>query len=134
MPSLTAQHVRRITSLSRSGPPLIVAGLVALMAVGIFPKIPAVTALSILMLGATNATLDRYHRSPAITMFLLLHTTIYVMLYALFVGATLHAAASTPSGITGPLAALDLAASLVPMGYSLKRIAAALRQQFEHQR
>ena len=134
MPSLPTQLRTGIASLPGSSAPFIVAGLIALMAVVILPTMPAVTAFSILALGATNATLDRFRLSQAISGVLLLHTTTYVMLYALFIGATLHTATSTPFGPSGPLPALDLAASVLPMSYALKRIVAALRQQFEHQR
>jgi hypothetical protein len=127
------ERVLHTAALSHAGPLLIIAGLAALILVAAFPTVPAITAFSILTLGATNATLARLRNSPAIAAALLLHSATYASLYAQFIGATLHAAASTPPGVLAALPALDLAASIVPMAISLRRIAAALGQQFEPQ-
>jgi hypothetical protein len=124
----------RAAALFRSGPPLIIAGLGALILVMAIPTIPAITALSILMLGATNATLDRFRNSPSIVSALVLHTTTYCGLYALFVGATLNLVMTTHGGTLGVIAADDLTMSVIPMVVSLHRIAIALKQQFEPQR
>jgi hypothetical protein len=125
------QYQSRAAALSHCGPPLIVAGLAALIFGVAVPAIPAITALSILTLGVTNATLARFRNSPAITAVLLLHSATYASLYALFIGAVLHPAVSTFPGALGAMPALDLAASIVPMAISLRRIATALGQQFE---
>jgi hypothetical protein len=126
--------VVRAAAFSHSGAPLIVAGITALMTVAAFPTAPAVTALSIVMLGATNTTLDRYRHSQALTAALLLHTGAYASLYVLFVGATLHAAAATPSGALSTLPAVDLVTSAIPLAISVHRIVATFRQQLELQR
>ena len=126
--------VRYTAGISHSGAPLIIAGLAALILVAAIPTVPAMTALSILTLGATNATLDRAQRSPAILMTQLLHSATYGSLYALFLGATLHSAASAPNGELGAIAALDIAASVPPAALALRRVAAALRPQVHRHR
>ena len=121
----------RTVALTHAGPPLILAGLAALILVTAFPEVPAITALSILTLGATNATLDRFRNAPAITTALLLHAATYIAVYTLFIGATLYAAAT---GALGTLVALDLALSILPMAIAAQRVAIALRPQSEPQR
>jgi hypothetical protein len=128
------QFRSRLAELSHSGPPLIFAGLAALILFAAIPKVPALTALSILTLGATNATLDRFRNSAAIVHALLLHAATYAGLYALFIGATLHAAAGTHGGALGSFQAVDVAASFLPTAVSIMQIAIALRRQFEPQR
>jgi hypothetical protein len=120
--------------IAHSGPTLIIAGLAGLILVAAIPTIPAVTALSTLTLGATNALLDRFRNSQTIAGALLVHAAVYGSLYALFIGATLQGAATSPGGALGTPYAVDLAASLVPTAVALRRIAVALRRQSEPQR
>ena len=134
MPRQNNQFQRRAATLSHLGAPLIAVGLALFILAIWLPAAPVVTAFSILTLGATNATIARFRNSPAITAALLLHSAIYASLYALFIGAILHAAVSTTPGALGAMPALDLAASIVPIAISLRRIATALGQQFEPQR
>jgi hypothetical protein len=65
---------------------------------------------------------------------LLLHAATYAGLYALFIGATQHAAAETRGGGMGFFQAADLVTSIAIMAVSLRRIAVALRRPFEPQR
>lgn len=133
MPRLN-QLQSRLAEFSHSGPPLMIAGLAVLILVAAIPPVPAVTALSILTLGATNVTIDRFRNSPAIVHALLLHVATYASLYALFIGATLHMIAGSHGGSMGITEAADLAASIAVMAVSVRRVAVALRPHFEPQR
>jgi hypothetical protein len=84
--------------------------------------------MAILGLGTTNATLTRFHRSAALCPVLLLHAATYLCLYALFLGATLHAAAAASTAGLGLWQSLDLAVSLLPMAVAAQRVTSALRQ------
>lgn len=97
------------------------------------PAMPIVTAMAILTLGATDATIDRFRNTPAIVPVLLMHAIIYVGLYGLFIGATLHAAAASPAGL-GIGTALDLIVSSLPMAITLQRILGGLRHGLEPKR
>lgn len=98
----------------RWAPTLIGTGLLLLFASVSWPMLPTVTGMTLIGLGATGATAERFRGTPALVPVLVVHMAIYGGLYALFVGATLHAAARTNAGI-GFLAAIDLAASLGPV-------------------
>ncbi|MEX2092022.1 MAG: hypothetical protein WD971_05060, partial [Pirellulales bacterium] len=76
--------------------------------------------------GATGATVARFRETPALVPVLVLHVAIYGGMYALFVGATLHAAARSDAGIGLP-AAIDLAASLGPVAAALGVLGDILR-------
>lgn len=107
-------------------PILIAAGLAMILAAAWVPAMPVVTAMAILTVGATEATLARFRGSPAVVPVLLMNVATYVSLYGLFIGATMHAAAAaSPVGL-GLWAALDLAASVLPMAVVLHRSAKTL--------
>ena len=55
-----------------------------------WPGAPVVTAMAIIALGATETTLARFRGNGAFLPVVVLHSTIYASLYALFVGATLN--------------------------------------------
>ena len=115
-------------------PNLIAVGLMMLFAAPWISAMPVVTAMAILALGATDATLARFRGAPAIVPVLLMHAATYIGLYSLFIGATLHAAAAaSPAGL-GLWAALDLAASSLPMAITLQHILSGLRQHLEPKR
>jgi hypothetical protein len=99
---------------------LIGAGLATLLASTWIPTLPVITALAVLALGATYATIARFRRSPALMPVLLLHAITYTALYGLFIGATFHAAASVGQSI-GVWHALDLVASALVMTITLQR-------------
>lgn len=101
-------------------------GLAILLAATLWPAMPVVTAMAILGLGATNATLARFRGTPALVPIVLLHAATYVGLYSLFIGATLHAAGATSTVNLGPWAALDLAVSVFPMAIAMQRMGAML--------
>ena len=93
----------------QDGPALVAIGLAALIVVAVWPSIPATTAMALVALGATRATLARPH-GPVVVM---LHTATYAMLYAVFFGAALHLMA-TRTG-PDPWRACDLVVSVWPM-------------------
>jgi hypothetical protein len=110
-----------------SGTTLIAGGTALLLVSVCRPQMPAVTAMALVALGATDVTLARFRWSPAVVPILVLHATTYGGLFALFVGAVLDAAArSSSSTLSFPLA-LDLAASTLPAAVALRRIGTALR-------
>ena len=67
---------------SPSGAMQIAFGLAILISFAWFPLAPVVTAMAIIALGATNATLARFQGSPALCPVLLLHAVTYLSLYA----------------------------------------------------
>lgn len=133
---MRASSFRRSIDLQTAerAPILIAAGLAMIVTAAWVPAMPVVTAMAILALGATDATLDRFRNTPAIVPILLMHATIYVGLYGLFIGATLHAAAAASPASLGFGAALDLAASSLPMAVTLQHILNGLRQSLEPKR
>jgi hypothetical protein len=101
-------------SAAKHGPALIGAGLATLVAAMIHPAVPAVTAMALVALGATAVALELIRAASALLPAMLLHLAVYAVLYALFVGATLHAAARHAGGIT-TTQSIDLAVSVLPM-------------------
>ena len=99
---------------------LIGVGLAILLASNWIPALPVITALAVLALGATDATIARFNRSPALVPVLLLHATTYTALYGLFVGATFYAAVSVGQSI-GAWHVLDIGASALFMAIALQR-------------
>lgn len=119
-------HLPNDDTATRWAPKLIVAGLLVLLAAGWWPTLPTVTALAVIMLGATWATVERFRGTPALALALVVHLAVYGGLYALFVGATLHD--PTDAGGRGGLAtAIDLAASIWPMAAALGFVGDGLR-------
>jgi hypothetical protein len=108
---------------------LIGVGLAILFASVCVPIVPVVTAMAMVSLGATKVTLSRFHGSAAMLPVLALHAMTYGGLYALFIGAVLDAAASSPEGVCSAPVALDLAASTLPAAACLRRIGNVLRSQ-----
>jgi hypothetical protein len=131
----TPTFQRPVALLAAERAPILIAvGLFTLLAAAWLPAVPVVTAMAILALGATYATLARFRGTPAIVPVMLVHTAAYVTLYGLFLGAALHAdTAATTAGLS-LWAALDVAASAVPMAIALQRIAGRLRQNLEPKR
>jgi hypothetical protein len=113
---------------ARWGPALIAVGLVVLLLATWWPAAPSVTAMAVLALGATGATLARFGRSPLLRTILPVHIVVYIGLYALFLGATLHAAKTGLGGGVDLTRAIDLAASVWPMIAALRISFAALRK------
>lgn len=103
------------------GAAAIAAGLAILAAALLFPGVPAVTAVSLVILGATSATLARLRSHAAILPILTAHVFVYGSLYALFVGSELHASAQSREG-THALCVFDLALSIGPLAVALERV------------
>ena len=112
--------VRSSTRAFTTGQAAITFGLALLVVNAWFPAGPVVTAMSLVALGATNATLARFRGQAALIPVITVHLATYGGLYALFVGATMHSAVYSESGL-GTLAAIDLAVSTLPMALVLSR-------------
>jgi hypothetical protein len=105
------------------------AGLVGLIAVALWPSLPGVTAMSLVALGATEATFTRFRDQPVQMAVVLLHCIVYAGLFALFVGATIHAGATSEIRAWIWLATIDLAVSLWPCAVACERITAAIQDR-----
>jgi hypothetical protein len=88
MRTLAVSQWKRIPA---AAPAFIALGLGILIVFGKSPA-PVLTALGLITLGATLATIDRFNKSPALPFVLVLHTLTYGCLAALFLGALLHSA------------------------------------------
>jgi hypothetical protein len=103
------------------GPPAIAAGLAILAGAMLWPGVPAVTAMALVALGATSATLARFRGAAAFLPILLAHLLVYGGLYVLFVGATLDAVARSGAGVC-TLTFIDLALSICPLAIALEQV------------
>lgn len=100
----------------------IAVGLVILSAAMLWPGVPAVTAMALVAFGATSLMIARYRERPAFIPALFAHVAIYGSLYTVFVGATLHAAASrSGAGLSG-VSMADLAFSIVPLAFAFEQV------------
>lgn len=112
---------------AHAGPLLIAIGLALLLASAWLPALPLITAMAILTLGATLATIDRFAGSRAFAAILLLHGATYALLYGLFIAATLHASFDGTHTPTGTATRIDLALSTLPILIAVRHIATAAR-------
>jgi hypothetical protein len=112
-----------------TGPTLIAIGMSILLLAVWSPSLPAVTAMSLVALGATDVMLTRFRGTPALLPIILLHAITYGGLYAVFLGATLHAASSSSTTALDLRSLLDLAASTFPAAAAARRIFVSLRSQ-----
>src|SRR6188472_1749086 len=103
-------------------------GLAILISAACWPGAPLVTAIAVIALGATDAMIFRFRASTAAAPLIVLHGMTYALLYALFVGATLHVPAAAPSASVSVFVVLDLIASAFPVAIALRRISSFLRQ------
>ena len=110
------------------GPAFIGVGLILLVATAVWPQLPSVSAMALIALGATDATVERLRRHASFTPWLILHCLAYSSLYALFFCASL-AKADIGSSAASYLYVLDLFASTLPMTVALRSILVAFRQQ-----
>jgi hypothetical protein len=90
--------------------------------------------MAVLTFGATQVTLARFAGSPAFVPIVILHAVAYCCLYGLFIGATLHAAASAQSPTSHVWPTLDIAISMMPIALALQQLLSGLRQQFSLKR
>jgi len=118
---LVRSQLSTTDAVAARGPVLIGAGLLVLLAAIMWPVLPGVTAMAVVALGATGVTVARYRGRPAEVPLLILHLAVYGGLYAVFVGAAIHAAAQRPQdGLGALLSACDVAVSLWPIGLACR--------------
>jgi hypothetical protein len=103
---------------SASGPPAWLAPMalglgLAMLAGAIFWRLPALTGMALVTLGATVLTLERFRFNPWMPLILVAHGAIYGSLYALAVAAT--SSGPRAEGGSSLVAGADLATSLVIM-------------------
>jgi hypothetical protein len=111
---------------ARWAPILIALGLAQLAAGIVWHTVPVVTALTLIALGATLATIDRFRTSPALPSVLLLHSAVYGSLYILFIGASLDAAMRADAPMGWP-SVVDLAVSMPLAAAAAGTVLIALR-------
>jgi hypothetical protein len=117
-----------------SGTTLIAAGMTLLGLAMCWPNLPVITAMALVALGATEVTLARYSGTRMAAAVLLLHAATYGGLYALFIGATLAAAATSPAGGISISTVLDLSISTIPAAAALRRICVGIESQLISER
>jgi hypothetical protein len=120
---------QRFSAHAAAGPRLIAIGLAILIAATWIPSLPVLTAMAVLALGATYATLVRFRRSPLLLSVLLIHAATYATLYLLFVGATLPLGVTATSRQLGLVNVLDLSVSWVFLGLAVSHIVIVLRRE-----
>ena len=106
---------------------LIAVGLAGVFLAKYWPSFPVLTAVAAIALGATDATIARYRRSPALFGVVLLHAMTYATLYTLFAGAVLHR--TTIAGNMLSLTVLDLILSAMVVLSAAKRVTDIVRDQ-----
>jgi hypothetical protein len=74
--------------------------------------------------------LTRFRDTSVLVPIVLLHSTTYGALYAVFVGAALHGVTESPVAGLDLSAILDLAASALPAAAAVRRIVVSLQSQF----
>src|SRR5690349_17594305 len=113
--------------LEPSAAPLLIAvGLATLIVFNHWPA-PVLTATALIALGATLATIDRFAKSPALPVVLLLHSATYVTLYCLFLGAALHKAPSGAAPGLAMLSVIDIGTSALCVVSAAYRVGQAFR-------
>ena len=109
-----------------SGPALLAVGMSILFLGICFPGLPAITGMSLVALGATEVTLRRFRGTCVLVPVMLIHSTTYGGLYAVFVGSALHAVTLSTAAGLGMTTLLDLAASTLPAAAVVRRIVVSL--------
>ena len=116
----------RKTTLAPSATACIGLGLALQIAATWWPIAPVVTALALVALGATSATVSRLANNRAAAPLLLAHLAIYSLLYVVYVGAVWHGAHSGARQGWHFWQWLDVALSFAPMFVSLRLVYVAL--------
>src|SRR5262245_59296725 len=111
-------HICQNMSELPIGATAIAAGLTILAAALLWPGMPGVTGSALVILGATSATVQRFHGTRTFLPIMLVHLATYGSLYALFVGASLHAAAQTGPVLSNHTV-VDLVLSIGPLAIAL---------------
>jgi len=110
----SALRLPTVPPLAAWAPFWIIVGLMILAVSSWWPSVPAVTAMSLVTLGATGVTITRL-RGSTLLWPALVHLVVYGGLYALFVGAALHAADTRLGPRLDAITIGDIIVSLVPM-------------------
>jgi hypothetical protein len=114
-------HIRRSVLAVRLGKPpgngqrFMFAGLAMLIAAACSPRLPVVSPMAIVALGATAATITQLARHKLAAQLLIVHWCVYSALYAYFLGAVWHAASHGPQPGWQLGQLLDVAGSLCIM-------------------
>jgi hypothetical protein len=102
-------------------------GLGMLIAAGWWPQTPVVSAMALVALGATGATVVRLSgQGSAVLPLLAVHLFVYSSLYLLMIGSACHSASSDPERGWHLLKSLDLVASLGPIALAARWSATAI--------
>jgi hypothetical protein len=123
----TSSSSQRLPIHAAAGPRLIAIGLPILIAATWIPSLPVLTAMAVLALGTTYATLVRFRYSPLLVPVLVIHAATYATLYALFVGAALHAGSRAASSPFSLVDSLDLVLSWLFLVVAARQIWTVLR-------
>lgn len=114
------------SALDRAAPALMAIGVTVLITQLTWPVFPTVTAVSIIALGATSATIARQRRSASPRTALAIHLFVYASLYLLFIGAICDAASRGPDGGLTLAQTIDLGLSVGVMAFVARTCVAAL--------
>jgi hypothetical protein len=95
-------------------------GLAMLLVAALMPGMPTVSAMALVALGATMATIDRFRGTAALRASVAAHLFVYASLYFLFVGAVCHAAMAGPQNGLTFLQGLDFGISAMLMTLAVR--------------
>ena len=111
----SALRLPTVPPLAAWAPFWIIVGLMILAVSSWWPSVPAVTAMSLVTLGATGVTITRLRGSSLLWPALIMHFATYGAIYVLFIGAALHAADTRLGPRLDAITIGDIIVSLVPM-------------------
>jgi hypothetical protein len=112
---------------SRRWPALVATGLAIQIAAPWWPTAPVLAAMTLVALGATVVLIERFRGAAGLPHLLVAHLIVYGSIYLLFAGAVWHA---NSTGVRSHRAAslwLDLAASAMLMGMTVRAALTAMR-------
>jgi hypothetical protein len=113
-----------VSRAADSAPTQMLIGMHVLLAGAWWPDAPVASAMALIALGATGATIERVRSMSASHYITVVHLFVYLNLYLLFVGAVCHA--SVDGGGIRLASGLDLAISVIPMALVVRRSLAAM--------
>jgi hypothetical protein len=111
---------------SKQGPTLIAVGLVMLLAAEYWSRIPVISGMALIAMGATVAIASRFRYSSALPALVTTQLFVYLILYMLFVGAVLNAVFAKSHGGMTLFQVVDLGLSIVPMTAAIRMALAAI--------
>jgi prolipoprotein diacylglyceryltransferase len=119
-------HSSWISPNTLRGPGVIGAGIAMMIFASCCQGAAILTAVALITLGATQVTLARHRDTALLLPITILHLATYATLYALFLGATIHAANTNADRGIQWFVVLDVATSLVPLGLAAQRVSTRL--------